>query len=551
MEEVLQRPTRPRDVVGTLRALLPALPQPQKIALFLVVLTALEVASQVGVALCGKYFLDGILAATPTVHWGWIGLAATLAVLYFLLTRARQVQQEKFALIWRQQCVERLSHNITAGAYEELAAVPMAALREIIMTDAPFLTRFFVETSVQGVVLAFWLIGATALLLFLLSPLLAVVVGGLLVGAAAATWFGARRHLRLTQVRFERLAELSQRARDVAEIDRILLTRQFGLGDRFVRLFIASHEAFATISLRQARLSATVRALIQSLGGIGFVGIAGVGGYLIWQGSLEAGAVFALLFVVGQMLAAVTQLGDLAGRGAEAATAGKRLSAYWYDASTPEADSRRAAPAKITTVTAANVSFAYPDGPRVIDDLTFTLQCGDLTALTAATGTGKTTFGLLISGILAPTTGQIFLNANDDLPVQTAAPGQILYVGPKPILIAGSVRDNLFTDKIDDAPLDEIWQALFRDRPATLDETLIQTSGTGLSSGQGQLVQLARAVAQNPDVVIFDEATGALDMETEARVQAALLDWCRERICLVISHRACPWTEHADQHERW
>ena len=83
--------------------------------------------------------------------------------------------------------------------------------------------------------------------------------------------------------------------------------------------------------------------------------------------------------------------------------------------------------------------------------------------------------------------------------------------------------------------------------PADVDAPRVGPNGTGLSSGQSQLLALARAVLRDPDVLVLDEATSALDMETEREVQRRLVPWLAERVSLVISHRACPWTETAEQ----
>ena len=102
------------------------------------------------------------------------------------------------------------------------------------------------------------------------------------------------------------------------------------------------------------------------------------------------------------------------------------------------------------------------------------------------------------------------------------------------------------------ADLAVVRDALARDGvPIDWDRDVIDAAGEGLSSGQAQLVQLARALARDPAVVVFDEATSSLDMETERDVQAALLDWCARRVCLVISHRACPWLDAAEDRLRW
>lgn len=435
------------------------------------------------------------------------------------------------------------------------------------MTDADFVYRFLIDTLVQTVVIGFWLVACTVFMAWLSPPLL-LVAGALALVVGGTAWRGVRRHLGLTGERFARLSELSSRARDVVELERVVLARQFGLGDFFLRDFGAAHERYTDVVRRQGRVNAGIVAVYTTLGGVAFVVLVAAGSLLISAGGLDVSGLLVILFVNGQLLAAVAQLGETAGRAAETTTASKRLAAYW-DAETStgaagdEADD--AQPDRIESMHARAVSFAYGAGVDVLSGIDLDLRRGELACLTAETGAGKTTLALLLSGILTPTSGEIDVRAaagadqvaggaaSPDprvLPPQSLGQGRLLYIGSKPILLEGSVRDNLLLadpETVTDEELAKFFAGLTRGGvPFPVDEPIVGPNGTGLSSGQGQLVQLARAVFRDPEVVIFDEATSSLDMQTEAAVQEQLLSWCRERICLVVSHRRCPWTERAD-----
>ena len=577
MEDLLRSETTWQDVRRTGRLLIEEVKRPWQVALGLGALTLGEVSAQVGVAVIGKTILDQATGPSPEISGWLIGGAACLAMLAFFIVRARHIMQEKVALACRTRGVDRLSRNIHRAGYEDLAAVPMAALREILMTDVRFAYRFFVEFLSQSIIVLFWLLASVALMAWLSPALLGLMV---VLGLAFALVVGqsVRKHMELTGPRFLRLAELSQRARDMVEVDRIILSRQFGVGDLFVRLFMQAHEEYVEIALEQGRLTAVVRSSLLMLNSFSFLAVVSFGGVLLLGGSLTSGGLVAALFVVGQFLAAVSQMSDHASRAAETATAGKRLSAYWNAASTDSAAPASEQPPPIERLEAHAVSFRYESGPPVLHDVSVALRRGRLTALTAETGAGKSTLALVLAGLLPPYEGRVVARAREavaETVAETApssaaaassrpeehtatacapealASGRVLYVGTKPILMAGSVRDNLFL-KGDETPSAEELRAFFADlvggsAPFPVDEAIIGPNGTGVSSGQAQLIQLVRAVWREPDVVIFDEATSALDMDTEATVQEHLMDWCRRRICLVISHRRCPWTEQADQ----
>ena len=583
IEDVLRSDTSLADLAGTLRAMWAELPGRRGGVALLAALVVAEVGAQVALALVGKVLLGGVLDGAG-MDWRLGALAPLVVALILLATWRRQAWQETLALRWRAVAVARLSANIADGSLEDLAAVPMAGLREIVMTDAPYLTRFGVETLSQGLVLALWSVASVGFLALHGAPLLLVL--GLVTGLCLAIFaVGARRHLGMTATRFRRVAALSQAARDVVEVERVMLVRQFGLGDRFVAAFGAAHDALHEVALRQGRLSAAIRACMSVLNAVAFLGLVIVGGGFVASGRVEPGVLLAALFVVGQLLAAVIAMGDLAGRAAEAATAGRRLGVYW-DAETGasgKADaadapagnalgggpvpSPRAAsalpPARVAGLVARGLSFGYGARRPVFEGVDVSLERGELAALTAATGAGKSTFARVLCGLLPARTGAVDALLEGPSPADPAhrAPvgalpaGSVLYLGAHPILLPGSIEDNLLLGGEPAAHPDElaaIAEALARDGVA-LDWTrpTVDPSGGGLSSGQGQLVQLARAIARDPAVVVFDEATSSLDMATEGRVQSALLDWCRRRTCLVISHRPCPWLAGAARELRW
>ena len=539
-------------------------------------LTLVEVGLQLGLALLGKRLLDGVLAGRALEATPVVGALALLGVIV-LVSWQRQVRQEIAALLWRERTVARLADNIADGALEDLSAVPMAGLREIVMTDAPFITRFAIDTLSQGFVLALWVL-AGLVFLALYGPPLLLVLALLLALCAAIMIGGSARHLRMTAERFRRMATLSQSARDVVEVERVLLTRQFGLGDRFVRGFARAHAAFRAIALRQGRLTAAIRSGMSVLNAVGFLGLVLVGAALIGGGGLEAGVLLAALFIVGQMLTAVIQMGDLAGRAAEAATAGRRLSVYWNAEPGPDLvplTPAESVPERVAALEAKDLGFGYDASRRVFENVDLRLERGRLAALTAETGAGKSTFARTLCGLLEPHAGRVDVmldgaadgarerwSGERSAPVRALPPGSILYLGARPILLAGSLRDNLvLPPDVAERPLEAldgaadlavVRDALARDGvPIDWDRDVIDAAGEGLSSGQAQLVQLARALARDPAVVVFDEATSSLDMETERDVQAALLDWCARRVCLVISHRACPWLDAAEDRLRW
>lgn len=268
-----------------------------------------------------------------------------------------------------------------------------------------------------------------------------------------------------------------------------------------------------------------------------------IGGLLIARGDTGAGALIAMLFVISQLIAAVNQSADLMPRAADSARVGRRLASWWNPTDAEHAPTT-GHPGRLEAVRARDVGFSYGVDPAVAG-VDVNLVHGEVACLTGATGAGKTTLGLLLTGILVPDTGHVRCNDDPDWGPRDLDPGRALYLGTRPILLEGSVRDNLLLPDEDAARADLDW--FERATGLATDTPLVGPNGTGVSSGQAQLIALARVIVRDPELVVFDEATSALDMPREAQVQRDLLDWCRRRITLVISHRTCPWTEQADR----
>jgi ATP-binding cassette subfamily C protein len=199
---------------------------------------------------------------------------------------------------------------------------------------------------------------------------------------------------------------------------------------------------------------------------------------------------------------------------------------------------------KLTTaVRLENVSFAYGDGPPVLDGVTLAIAPGEKVALVGASGGGKTTLVQVLLGLYTPTAGQICF---DGVPVTEigleVVRENVATVLQHPAIFNDTVRMNLTLGR--EASEAALWRALevaqlralVEQLPAGLD-TQVGRQGVRLSGGQRQRLAVARMVLTDPKVVILDEATSALDTETETRLHAALREYLAGRTTLIIAHR--------------
>jgi ATP-binding cassette subfamily B protein len=180
----------------------------------------------------------------------------------------------------------------------------------------------------------------------------------------------------------------------------------------------------------------------------------------------------------------------------------------------------------------------------VLRDVDLRITAGETVAFVGQTGAGKSTMAKLVTRFYDPTEGRILLDGHDLREVTIDSLRRQLGVVPQePFLFANTLRYNIAYAR-PDAPDDEVWEAvraveltdLVERLPNGLD-TVLQERGQSLSSGERQLVALARAFHARPRVLVLDEATSNLDLASEAKIEAALDKLLEARTAILIAHR--------------
>jgi ATP-binding cassette subfamily C protein len=193
-----------------------------------------------------------------------------------------------------------------------------------------------------------------------------------------------------------------------------------------------------------------------------------------------------------------------------------------------------------------NVTFRYPEGHEdVLRDINLNIRCGSMVGFQGQSGAGKTTLVDVILGLLEPTQGEVIV---DEVSILNNLPGwqaNIGYVPQSIFLIDDTLRCNvafgLEKKEIDDERVNEVLrQAQLEDfvksRPGGI-ETLVGERGVRLSGGQRQRIGIARALYHDPDILVLDEATASLDLNTEAEFIKAVESLKNKKTVLMISHR--------------
>ena len=198
----------------------------------------------------------------------------------------------------------------------------------------------------------------------------------------------------------------------------------------------------------------------------------------------------------------------------------------------------------ISSLEAKDISFSYVKGEPVLKNISFQMNAGDTLAIVGPTGSGKTTLMNLITRFYTPDAGQIQVNGRDirSIPSETLR-SRIALVTQDPFLFSETIRENIIhgAKGLTEADLEAVVAAanckeIVGRLPHGLD-TRLSEGGASISSGERQLISIARAFARNPELIILDEATSYIDSQTEQKIQKALVNLMAGRTAIIIAHR--------------
>ncbi|MFD9026256.1 ABC transporter ATP-binding protein [Streptomyces parvulus] len=418
--------------------------------------------------------------------------------------------------------------------------------------------------------------GTTDLMLlrmFLAFPLTFLLVNGvtILVGVGimlVQDWtlglvvLGPAIPVMITCVVFERkYSEAARRAQDQVG-DLTTVVEESVLGIRIIKGFgrhrsqaRAFHELSHTLrgtELRKARLLAAIWAVIVVLPEVAVGAALVVGSVRVADGALSAGTLVAFLSTALALRWPVESIGFLLAMSQEAATATDR----YFEVMDAEVESAGDA-ARAATLPAAEradglrfegVRFRYPDAdpgsPPLLTGVDLHIRPGESMALVGATGSGKTTLTALVPRLHEVTSGRITLDGEDITALSRDELRSMVAVAfEEPTLFSATVGENVLMGAGADAGAEELDRALsvaqagFAHALPEGTGTQVGEQGLSLSGGQRQRLALARAVVGRPRFLVLDDPLSALDVHTEAAVEAALRDVLADTTALIVAHR--------------
>jgi len=293
------------------------------------------------------------------------------------------------------------------------------------------------------------------------------------------------------------------------------------------------------------RLSAAFVPLIRMLIMAGFIGILIFAGFKTLDGEMEVGLYSVLIFVTQRLLWPLTRLGETFDLYQRAMASTNRVMSLLKTEEKLESGERKLVADEVEgNYRFENVQFSYRTGKPVLKNLNMEIGAGQTVGIVGATGAGKSSLIKLLLRFYDVTGGRILLDSVDireykinDLVRSAGLVSQDVY------LFHGTVAENIRYGTFDATERDVIDAAKLAEADEFINrlpdgyDTIVGERGQKLSGGQRQRISIARAILKNPPILILDEATSAVDNETEAAIQRSLAHITKNRTTIIIAHR--------------
>ena len=294
---------------------------------------------------------------------------------------------------------------------------------------------------------------------------------------------------------------------------------------------------------------------MEFLGNLSVVLLLGYGGYLVMNDTLRPGELVAFYSLVWYIMWPIMNLGFVVNLFSQSKASGERLLEI-LEAEVEIEDNTEAIEIEKLSgdVEFNNVKLRYgTDENEALYDISFRARPGQTIGLIGSTGSGKTSVTQLMTRFYEPVEGQVLIDGRDikEFSLRSLR-SNIGIVLQESFLFSSSIKANISYGR-PDATMDDIVDAAKRAQAHSFImelpdgyDTILGERGMGLSGGQKQRIAIARAICVNPSILILDDATSAVDMETEFKIQKALFEVMKGRTTFIIAHRISS-LKHADE----
>ncbi|MDC3201257.1 ABC transporter ATP-binding protein/permease [Acidimicrobiia bacterium] len=323
----------------------------------------------------------------------------------------------------------------------------------------------------------------------------------------------------------------------------VLTVKSFNREEKEFNRILTSSTEVKSANYHAIKLSAAFIPIIRIAILFGFTATLLIGGFMALDGEINVAMYSVLLFITQRLLWPLTELGDTFDLYQRAMASFKRINALRNTRPYIQNGSIEAGSIE-KLISLEDVNFSYVENFPVLNDVSINIKKGSTTAIVGSTGSGKSTLIKLLLRLYDVKAGKIKFDDKDikDLNIHSLRK-TIGLVSQDIFLFEGTVFENIAYGNLE-ASNDDIWEAAklsesdeFINLLPNKEDTIVGERGQKLSGGQRQRISIARAILKNPEILILDEATSAVDNETEAAIQRSLDTLKEGRTVVAIAHR--------------
>lgn len=327
----------------------------------------------------------------------------------------------------------------------------------------------------------------------------------------------------------------------------VRVVKAFGKEEQEIQRFTKSNQRVFEVNQEVGKMASTVFPALSYLMSVGALVIWGVGGWRVLQGDLTFGTLMTFTGYLGMLYGPLDFMTRIVDWWSSSMNSAQRIfevidstEMLW----TPEPQEIVSLGRLQGNIEARDVTFGYEEGKPVIEDVSFTVQAGEMIGIVGRSGAGKSTLINLITRLYDPTSGTMLIDGVDVRYLdQKDLRAQVGMVLQDTFLFRGTIYDNIAYAKPDASPEEVILAAQIANAHEFIVklpdgyETVLGVRDINLSGGERQRISIARALLHDPQILILDEATASIDTETEQLVQEALERLLQGRTTFAIAHR--------------